>query len=337
MCSLGENCRRPVCFFAHSEQEMRVTPYSKLDTAAAAAAQQLAQMQRDGTLEVVNQASSTCSSEGDRKLAATSNSSPCGSEIGINLHSHGSPCSSVAAADDGFNGLAAGMALNNQAAMLEMQLQSNALALAAADMGIAADAAAAALTSAPGLWLTGSTSMMQPNIPLTGCSTALNPFALQSQQLQQQQQQMMVLDSAAQLTAYSQTPIVPVTAAPGLGDNWLLPTSLAAAAASNRLAEQYAASRIISQQRQAAFNSLAGLTACNLPSVANPSMYGASGLDQWLQVDNIYGAPPGLNRPALSCNFNQPRQDAGMAQLLSALPDQTVQQLLGMLTIEPQA
>ncbi|WIA17071.1 hypothetical protein OEZ85_013972 [Tetradesmus obliquus] len=67
LCSLGGNCRRPVCFFAHSEAELRVTPYSKLDTAAAVAAQQLSQLAADGTVPSAH--TSQCGSTVQQLLA----------------------------------------------------------------------------------------------------------------------------------------------------------------------------------------------------------------------------------------------------------------------------
>eukprot|EP00878_Enallax_costatus_P000346 GHUV01000430.1.p1 GENE.GHUV01000430.1~~GHUV01000430.1.p1 ORF type:complete len:463 (+),score=169.54 GHUV01000430.1:217-1605(+) len=342
MCSLGENCKRPVCFFAHSEQELRVTPYSKLDTGAAAAAQQLAQMQQEGSLcpslEAISKAGSACgSSDASDLKSATNFSSTCGSELALSLQQQGSPCSSVTAVDD-LGALTAGFALTNQAAMLGMQLQSNALALAAADASLAVTDAAAAVGSsaAPGLWLAGSNGMLQHQMPLAGCTTGLNTMALL-----QQQQQLAMLDANNQLIAYN-----PITLQPAMqavaSDFWGLPSTTAAPVANN-LAQQWAANNLLAQQRQAAFNGLTtGLAGCNTSAtqcLGAPRMVNTAGLDQWLQMDT-YAAPRGVSRAALGCSMaqqQQPSANARVAQLLSALPDQTVQQLLGMLAIEPQA
>lgn len=339
MCSLGENCKRQVCFFAHSEQELRVTSYSKLETAAEAAAQQLAQMgqQLDGsncsslTSASIAASSIRSSSDGSELKSGTCAvlSSPCGSDAGHSLleqqlHSNCSPCGSVVCEDGGNFALTAGMVLNTQAAMLEMQLQNNSLLAAAAS-----DAAAA---SAPSMWLAGS-SMLPQQVPLA--YGGLLP-----------QQQLVYLDAAntgSQVMTYAPA-AVPAAGSELVGGSWVLPAVNTAAPAAARLADQWAASNMLAQQQQvpAPYGMATGLAACNpmqMQRLPVPSM--GNGMDQWLQLDNSQlCAPPGLNRSVMGCGISQQQPtttaNARVAQLLSTLPDQTVQQLLGMLTVEAQ-
>lgn len=330
MCSLGERCKRPVCFFAHTEQELRATAYSKLDTSATAVTQQLAQMQQEGSLcpslEAISKASSSCgSSEASDHKSATDLSSPCGSEVALSLQQQGSPCGSVAAVDD-LCALTAGYTLSDQAAVLEMQLQSNALALAAADASLAVTDAAAAAggSAAAGFWRAGSNGMLQQQVPFAGFNTT--PLL---------QQQLVMLGANNQLMACN-----PATATAG-GDLWALPSTSVTSTANN-LTQQWAANNMLAQHRQAPFtgfsSGLAGSSTSPAQCLASPSMCNTANLDQWLQL-NTYGATPGLSRAAFGCGNGQQQYGANtdVAQLLSALPDQTVQQLLNMLAVEPQA
>jgi hypothetical protein len=355
MCSLGGNCRRPVCFFAHSEAELRVTPYSKLDTAAVVAAQQLSQLAADGTIasattspcgsvsaasNVASSVHSASSDAGDVKSAAANLSSPCGSEAGIPVR--GSPCASAAACD-----FTAGMMLSQQqAAMLEMQLQGNTNAAL-----LAADAVSIAASTAPAMWLGGSsTGMPQQQLP-----AATMPYGNVLPQ-----QQLVYLDAASNAMGFTQgVSAMPAAAGFDLMNGWMLAPNAAAPVAVNQLQDQWVANGMLAaaQQRNAAYGCLGGTTAgfsC-APAAAQmqgalpmPNMLGGGNmLDQWLQLENAgaFGGPPGLARPAMGCGVSvntlqQQQQQPGaanarMAHLLSTLPEQTVQQLLaGILAVE---
>jgi hypothetical protein len=360
LCSLGGNCRRPVCFFAHSEAELRVTQYSKLDTAAVVAAQQLSQLAADGTVpsittspcgsisagsNVASSVHSGSSDGGDVKAAFVNLSSPCGSEAGLPVR--GSPS---AACNGLASGYTAGMMLNQQqAAMLEMQFQGNTNAAL-----LAADAVSIAASTAPAMWLGGSsTGMLQQQMPA--------PTMVYGNVLPQQQQ-VVYLDAASNTMGFTQG----VTALPAAGtdmmNGWMLaPSTAAAPVALNSLQDQWVTNNMLAaaqQRNAAAYGGLAGATAgfsCT-PAAAQvqvqgalpmPNMLGGGNvLDQWLQLENAgaYGGPPGLNRPTMGCGISvapmqqqqQPSAaNARMVQLLSTLPDQTVQQLLaGMLAVD---
>lgn len=325
-----------------------MTPYSKLDTAAAVAAQQLAEMQASEVSPCASIAAGSnpssvrsASSDGsDIKAALNGLCSPCGSESGLPC---GTPAGSATAVDD-LAALTAGMMLNTQAAVLDMQLQGNANALlrtADAATGLAADAAIAA--SAPGLWLAGSSAGMLPQqLPVAsrGYAGGMLP-----------QQQLMYLDAAANTMRY----VAAATSSADLMNGWMLAPSAPAPVGPSvaALADQWAAS---SMMQRTVYGGLAGgsagfTAACNpavqIQGLPMPNMLGnCNVLDQWLQLENAgnaYGGPPGLNnRPVMGCGINAaPQQqpsaaNARMVQLLSTLPDQTVQQLLGMLTVEAQ-
>jgi hypothetical protein len=341
-----------VCFFAHSEAELRVTQYSKLDTAAVVAAQQLSQLAADGTLPSdftsvcgsISAGSNTASSVhsgssdgGDVKAAFVNLSSPCGSESSMPVR---------AAACDGLaSGFTAGMMLTQQqqqTAMLEMQFQGNTNAAL-----LAADAVSIAASTAPAMWLGGSsTGMLQQQMAAPGmtCGNVLP------------QQQVVYLDAASNTMGFTQgVSALPAAAAAGTNmmNGWMLAPNAAAAApvAINSLQDQWVANNMLAaaqQRNAAAYGGLAGAAAgfsC-APAAAQvqgalpmPNMLGGGNvLDQWLQLENAgaYGGPPGLNRPAMGGSISvapmQQQQpgaaNARMAHLLSSLPDQTVQQLL---------
>lgn len=335
-----------------------MTPYSKLDTAAAVAAQQLSQLAADGTVpsahtsqcgsvsaasNVASSVHSGSSDAGDVKSAAANLSSPCGSEAAMPVR--GSPCS--AAVCDGLgSAFTAGMVLSQQqAAMLEMQLQGNTNAAL-----LAADAVNIAANTAPALWLGGSSGgMLQQQLPAANMQyNSVLP-----------QQQLVYLDAASNAMGFAQGVAAMPAAAAGtdLMNGWMLAPA-AAPVAVNHLQDQWVANSMLAaaQQRNAAYGCMAGTAAgfsC-VPAAAQmqgalpmPNMLGGGNMvDQWLQLDSAgaYGGPPGLARPAMGCDMSvsgmqQQQQpvaaNARMAQLLSTLPEQTVQQLLaGMLAVE---
>lgn len=322
MCSLGATCKRPVCFFAHSEQELRVTPYSKLDTAATVAAQQLADLGLEvdaNTGAAVGFLSGSCSSLGDVKVRpASSINSPGSSECGAKhvVSSNTSPTNSLSVDDAAaIAKLTASMAsLNAPAPLLDVggmaRLQNNAYlaAAAAVDASLSGDMS---LSGSAGLWpLAGAGMLQQPAAPSMGYASG--PFM---------QQQMPMLDP--QLLAGA-------AAAPG-GDVWLMPPATAgqwpavsaAAAARSMLAQQ--------QQQQRAFGlNAASAAACTgmAPGLPIPQLLAPAGLNQWLQLD---GMQAGLCAPqAAGCSLvqQQPGATDPMQQLLN---QQAMQQLLGLL------
>ncbi|KAF6255168.1 hypothetical protein COO60DRAFT_1537054 [Scenedesmus sp. NREL 46B-D3] len=359
LCSLRGNCRRSVCFFAHSEAELRVTPYSKLDTAAAVAAQQLSQLAADGAVHSVTTSpcgsisagSNVDGSDGGEVKAALANlSTPC--ESGMRVRS--SPCASAAAGDGLASAFTTGMVLNQQPpALLEVQLQGNSNPAL-----LAADAVSGAASTAPAMWLSGcSTGMLQQQMPAGNMAYGgVLP-----------QRQLVYLDAATNAMGFTQG-VAALPAAPGteVMNGWMLAPNGAPAPAPavNRLQDQWVANSMLAaaQQQHAAYGGLAGTAAgynC-APAAAQmqgalsmPNMLGGSMvLDQWPQLENggAYGGPSGLARPAMGCGLSvqraaalQQQQQLGaagaqqmcMAQLLSTLPDQAVQQLLaGMLAVD---
>lgn len=342
MCSLGENCKRPVCFFAHSEQQLRVTPYSKLDTGAAAAAQQLAGMQQEAVEG--GSACSSVSSDACTTTTSTHFTNFWGSDAAPSVESGGSPCSSVAPVDD-LTCLIAGMRLRGHTAVGDMHLHNVLPGLAPADASSptleVAVAGAAATALSNNMWLAGNTGMLQEQLPLVGCNNMVNPSGFSTQQ-------QLMLDMNSQLGNYSAAvPQQQVT-----GEMWMLPNVSAAAPAVSSLAHlQYAAG-----------GNLAGLGPVQCQTAAG--MFPGPQVDQWLAT-GVPGVPTTLARcgigysaghqhmyPAFSGNMlqqqhqsvtsllqqqEQPCSNIGMLQLLPSLPDRALQQLVGLLAVEPQA
>lgn len=350
MCSLGGNCKRPVCFFAHSEHELRVTPYSKLDTAAAVAAQQLAELGQD--LDV-NGASATgaasllggsCSSL-DIKVRPGSSinspgssiNSPGSSECGKQQRSGGSsstsPTNSLSVDDAAaLAKLTASMAALNAAGpatatLLDVggmaRLHQNSAYLAAAAAAVDASLSGSAdvsLSSAPGMWPLGAPAMLpQQQQPMAYANGAFL-----------QQQQVPMLD--AQLLA----------GAPTGGDMWLMPPAAApqwpsvsaAAAARSMLAQQQ-------QQRAYAMNAAPVAPAAGMaPGLPIPTLLAPAGLDQWLQMDGLrvnkdstcgYPLQAGLCGPPQAMLVQQQQQCQGAADMQQLLNQRAMQQLLGLL------
>jgi hypothetical protein len=338
MCSLGANCKRPVCFFAHSEQELRTTPYCKLDTAASVAAQQLADLGQDLDISAsrsgASLAGNSCGSiAGDIKIRPGSSiASPGSSECGAARHigsSSNSPSNSLSVEDAAaLAKLTASMAALRPAPLLDVggmaRLQNGAyLAAAAAVDASLSGSADVSLSGSAGLWpLAGAGVLQQPGAAVY----ANGPFL--------QQQPVPMLDP--QLLAGG-------AAAPG-GDVWLMaagpaapwPAVSAAAAARSMLAQQ---------QRAYAHSAAPPAAPCTgglAPGIPIPHLMGPAALGQWLPLDGLQGKDgcytmqAGLCAPqAVGCSMVQQQQQAaadGSQQVMQQLLNQqAMQQLLGLL------
>jgi hypothetical protein len=238
------------------------------------------------------------------------------------------------------------MVNQQQTAMLEMQLQGNTNAAL-----LAADAVSIAASTAPAMWLGGSsTGMLQQQMPA--------PTMAYGNVLPQQQ--LVYLDASSNTMGFTQgLAALPAAAGTDMTNGWMLaPNAAAAPVAVNSLQNQWMTNNMLAaaqQQNAAAYGGLATAAAgfsC-APAGAQvqgalpmPNMLGGGNvLDQWLQLENAgaFGGPPGLTRSGMGCGISvapmQQQQpgaaNARMAQLLSTLPDHTVQQLLaGMLAVD---
>jgi hypothetical protein len=342
LCSLGSNCKRTVCFFAHSEQELRVTPYSKLDTAASVAAQQLAELGQE--LEPNRAGASLLSGSSSSMLAdikirpASSIASPGSSECGAGRHHSGSSSASPnnsLSVDDAAElaKLTASMAaLSSPVPLLDVcgmaRLQNGAYFAVDATMSGSADIP---LSGTSGLW------------PLAGAGVMQQPAAMAYANGAYLQPQVPMLDAQLLGSGSLSGPVV----APG-GDMWLMPPAAAgqwsavsgAAAARSMLAQQ--------QQQQCAFAlgaaaAAPAATSGLAPGLPIPNLLGPSALDGWLQLDGLqakdcYPLQAGLcaPQPLPGCGMVQPQQHAGsngtQAQVMQQLINQqAMQQLLGLL------
>lgn len=336
LCSLGENCKRPVCFFAHSEQELRVTPYSKLDTAAAVAAQQLAEM---GQILDANACGSLLGSSSSlsselKARAPSSLASPGSSECGHTLagvkagSSSSSPANSISCDEAAaLASLTASMAAlgstHPAAAMLDVggiaQLQGNPYLAVSAS---AVDASLPGSGADLGMWPLGTAaSLPQQQLPAAGM--AFNGAYLQPQ--------LNMLDS--QLLGLAPGSTALPSAAAAASDVWMMPPHPvqwppAAAAAPN----------VFAQQQQLGRPSGIGA------GIPMQSLLGPAALDQWLQLDmpakdsnRSFPMPNGLCRTAVGCGSIAQQQQApavhgNQAQMMQQLlNNQAVQQLLGLL------
>jgi hypothetical protein len=304
MCSLGARCKRPVCFFAHSEQELRVTAYSKLDTSAAVATQQLADMGQlldanVGPIAFGGSSNSLAASDVRGALAGSSSlGSGSSSEAGRSGSGGNSPMASVACDEAAaLAKLTASMAALNGPRMLNaggamaQQLQSSAYYAAAAAAVDASLSGAAVMPANNGLW--GAQQQQQMGY---GSYPVASP--------------MSVLD--AQLLG-----LVPAAAAPvGASNNdlWnMLPPSGAQWAPVNSAAATQQGLMLAQQQRQ---QHLVYNLAPAAPGLPMQSLLSSAGMDSWLQA----AAPCGLGQQA-----------AAPANTQALLTNQAVQQLLGML------
>lgn len=341
LCSLGANCKRPVCFFAHSEHELRVTPYSKLDTAASVAAQQLAEAGQELDANISLLGGNSCSSSimGDFKAPrpASSINSPGSSECGAGTKRGGGSCSSSTSPTNSLSmddatalaKLTASMAalgapapapLLNVGGMTRLQ-NSAYLAAAAAAVDASLSGSADMSLSGPGLW------------PLSAGSGML----CQQQQVQQQQ---LPTATMAYNTTYlqQQVPILEPqmlgTAAPG---QWLVPSSTAGQC---QWPAVPAARTVLVQQQQPQCNfglgapaaSTAPCAAALAPGLPVQTLLGPAGLDQqWLQFDAVPAS--------LCCSIGQqpqPQAAAGGSQtqaMQQYVNQQAMQHLLGLLDV----
>lgn len=343
MCSLGANCKRPVCFFAHSEQELRTTPYSKLDTAASVAAQQLADLGQDQDISAsrsgASLAGNSCGSiAGDIKVRPGSSiASPGSSECGAARHigsSSNSPSNSLSVEDaTALAKLTASMAalrppLLDVGGMARLQNGAYLAAAAAVDASLSGSADMS-LSGSAGLWpLAGAGVLQQPGAAAAVAAYANGPF-LQQQQVPMLDPQLLAGGAAA--------------AAPG-GDVWLMapgtatpwPAVSAAAAARSMLAQQ---------QRAFALSAAPPAAPCGgglAPGIPIPHLMGPATLDQWMPLDGLQGKDgcypmqAGLCAPqAVGCSMVQQQQQAaagGSQQVMQQLLNQqAMQQLLGLL------
>jgi hypothetical protein len=340
MCSLGDKCRRPVCFFAHSDQELRTTPYSSLDTSATVAAQQLAELQHNCSNRVANSASSissrnSCDGSTTKPAPSTELNSPCGSEASRSLldRTQCSPACSSDACDDPLALWTAALASQAPAPVLDsygLQLQSSLMADAAAELGEAAIAA-----TASSLWLANSGMLPQPGVagqlPLPAAATSLYSSLLPQQQL------LMANSAPKPLGAPSYEPMTNAGPVPSgttdLLSSWLVAQNVAPAGDSLR--DLGSGNPLTTQQVPCAAS--AGLAAgapVQMPCMPMRSMMQQSALEPWLRADIMPCYPPGL-----SCTMSSAAPqatDSNMLQFLSSLPASTVQQLLGMLAVDAQ-
>jgi hypothetical protein len=344
MCSLGANCKRPVCFFAHSQQELRVTPYSKLDTAAAVAAQQLPELGQELDPSSACHANMTASLLGascgsiDAKIRpASSINSPGSSECGMGKHGG----SSATSATDS-------LSVDDAAALAQLTASMAALGSPAAPlldvggMALRNTAYLAAAAAAVDASTSGSADMAVPGAGLWQLAgTGVQPYG-SAAFVQQPMLDPQVLPNGALAPA-------------GAGDVWLMPSpaanpqwpavsAAAAAAARNMLVQQQ-------QQQQRSFGlsaapPAAACTAGLAPGLPIPSLLGNTALSQWLQLDGLqptagsgcYPLQAGLRGPtAVACNMVQRQQqqavvDGNQAQAMQQLINQqAMQQLLGLL------
>lgn len=324
-----------------------MTPYSKLDTAAAVAAQQLADMGQELDGNSGSLLGSSCSSiAGDAKVRAPSSvNSPGSSECGAGKHgssSATSPANSLSIDDAAaLAKLTASMAaLGSPAAPLldvgGMARLQNSAYLAAAAAAVDASLSGDISLSGSGLWpLAGSGVLQQPasQPQLPGAAMAYSsPYLQQPVPLLEPQ----LLGSSG----------LGGTTAAASGDVWLMPQSTAgqwqsvsaAAAARSMLAQQQ-------QQQQQAFNLTAAPPAAAglAPGIPVPNLLGPAALDQWLQLDGLqvkdtgcYPMQAGMcSTPAVGCSMAQPQQAAASGSQVQVmqqyLVNQQVRQLLGLL------
>lgn len=323
-----------------------MTPYSKLDTAASIAAQQLADMGQEldaNASHSGNSASllgSSCSSiAGDAKARAPSSvNSPGSSECGAGKHgssSATSPANSLSIDDAAaLAKLTASMAaLGSPAAPLldvgGMACLQNSAYLAAAAAAVDASLSGDISLSGPGLWpMAGSGVLQQPAAQpqLPGAALAYSSPYLQ--------QQVPLLEPQ----------LLGSTTAAGSSDVWLMPQSTAGQWQSVSAAAA-ARSMLAQQQQQQAFNLAAAPPAAAglAPGIPVPNLLGPAALDQWLQLDGLqvkdtgcYPMQAGMcSTPAVGCSMAQPQQAAAggsQVQVMQQyLVNQQVRQLLGLL------
>lgn len=348
MCSLGSNCKRPVCFFAHAESELRVTPYSKLDTAASVAAQQLAELGQEldcnrsgaGAAGLLGGSCSSFASD-VKARPASSVASPGSSECGAGRHNHfggssnASPSNSLSVDDAAaLAQLTASMAaLSAPAPLLDVggmqaalnQSMQNGAYLADASLSGSADLSLSGAAAA-GLWpLAGAGVLPQPAAAMAYANA--NAFL--------QPQVPMLLASSA---------LAGAAPSPAGSDVWLVPSAAAgqwpsvSAAAATR-------SMLAQQQRQHAFGFSAGPPAAPCtgglaPGLPVPNLLGPAALNGWLQLDGLQAKDnalqAGLCAPQAVGMVQQQQQqassDGSQAQVMQQLLNQqAMQQLLGLL------
>jgi hypothetical protein len=350
MCSLGGNCKRPVCFFAHAESELRVTPYSKLDTAASVAAQQLAELGQEldcnrsgaGAAGLLGGSCSSFASDAKGR-PASSVASPGSSECGGRNNHFGSsrndsPTNSLSVDDAAaLAQLTASMAALNapaplldvggmQAALHNQHMQNGAY-LADASLSGSADLSLSGAAAA-GLWpMAGAGVLQQP----AAAMAYANPNAFLQPQVP------MLLATGA---------LAGAAPSPAGGDVWLVPSAAAgqwpsvsaAAATRSMLAQQQQ-----HQQRQHAFGFSAGPPAAPCagglaPGLPVPNLLGPTALDGWLQLDGLQAKDnalqAGLCAPQAVGMVQQQQagSDGSQAQVMQQLLNQqAMQQLLGLL------
>jgi hypothetical protein len=350
MCSLGGNCKRPVCFFAHAESELRVTPYSKLDTAASVAAQQLAELGQEldcnrsgaGAAGLLGGSCSSFASDAKGR-PASSVASPGSSECGGRNNHFGSsrndsPTNSLSVDDAAaLAQLTASMAALNapaplldvggmQAALHNQHMQNGAY-LADASLSGSADLSLSGAAAA-GLWPMAGAGV--PQQPAAAMAYA-NPNAFLQPQVP------MLLATGA---------LAGAAPSPAGGDVWLVPSAAAgqwpsvsaAAATRSMLAQQQQ-----HQQRQHAFGFSAGPPAAPCagglaPGLPVPNLLGPTALDGWLQLDGLQAKDnalqAGLCAPQAVGMVQQQQagSDGSQAQVMQQLLNQqAMQQLLGLL------
>eukprot|EP00879_Flechtneria_rotunda_P000485 GHRR01000587.1.p1 GENE.GHRR01000587.1~~GHRR01000587.1.p1 ORF type:complete len:453 (+),score=157.94 GHRR01000587.1:780-2138(+) len=340
MCSLGTACKRPVCFFAHSAEELRVTPYSKLETSAVAAAAQL-NSQADSCNHSISTGSSSkawsarsgrSSSNGsdDLRCSADRLASPCGSpEYGANVHASS----------------------QLQQVQLEQQApQINSLARLPVPNFVSSPTATAALLQSQRLQLQLSVDegLLQAGL-LPGRANAV--LALQQQQQsmaqlvsvphgspiaqpQYQQQQVLFVTSPTMVSAAPEA----VACTSGLS-NW---SSLAPLnAATGELSMPLATSRLLLQQQQ--------LSSLGAPLSATDSLAASGqllGLGAGSSMSSGFAAPS-FNVGGLAGPLNQQhirlqqqppmrQQPAVLQQLLPPTPKQPFEQLFNLMALEVQ-
>lgn len=319
-----------------------MTPYSKLDTAASVAAQQLAELGQElepNRAGISLLSGSSSSMLGDIKIRpASSIASPGSSECGAGRQHSGSsntsPNNSLSVDDAAaLAKLTVSMAaLSSPAPLLDVggmaRLQNGAYLALDASISGSADLS---LSGTAGLW------------PLAGAGVMQQPAAMSYANGAYLQPQVPMLDAQLLGSGSLSGP----AAAPG-GDMWLMPASAAgqwstvsaAAAARSMLAQQQQ-----QQQRAFALGAAPAATSGLAPGLPIPNLLGPSALDGWLQLDGLqakdsscYPLQAGLcaPQPMPGCGMVQQQQHAGsdgsQAQVMQQfINQQAMQQLLGLL------
>lgn len=315
-----------------------MTPYSKLDTAASVAAQQLADLGQDGASLLGGSCSSIASDVKIRPASsiASPGSSECGAGKQHSGSSNASPTNSLSADDAAaLAKLTASMAaVGTPSPLLDVsgmqaRLQNPAAYLAAVDASLSGSADLS-LSGSAGMWPLAGAGMLQQPAATMAYGTA--PFL---------QPQMPMLD--AQLLGANA--LAGAAAVPN-GDVWLMPTTTAAgqwsavsaaAAARSMLAQQQQ-----QQQRAFALSAAPAASPCAgglAPGLPIPNLLGTAALDGWLQVDGLqakdsscYPLQAGLCAPQAVGLIQQQQPGSDGSQIMQQLLNQqAMQQLLGLL------